>query len=226
MRIQQFDFSNNVLDSIIWQYDNASKITGLLQYKNTWLTENHTAFWQNWYTDIFNLDTANDFGLAVWSIILGLPLFIELNPESPTKPFWAFENRKNFDHGVFSNATDNGGIPILTTEQKRIVLKLYYYKLCSRCATYGSYGIPNTNMFLNAIFKDYGRFYVLDGLDMTITYVIGFNIDPNLLQVLKDYDILPRAAAVGIKRYVILTRPVWGFGPYNKNFDNGNFGDD
>ena len=73
--IERFDFSVNVLRSLLWQYNNAPNIQALLQDKQTFYNQAQEQFWQDWLTNVFNLETANEFGLAVWSIILDLPLF-------------------------------------------------------------------------------------------------------------------------------------------------------
>jgi hypothetical protein len=78
------------------------------------------------------------------------------------------------------------------------------------------------NEFLKIVFNDLGDVYMLDGLNMTITYVFKFTPSTSLMLALKEYDLLPRPAAVGIK-YVFALRKTWGFGPYHKNFDNGTF---
>ncbi|NIT55538.1 MAG: DUF2612 domain-containing protein, partial [Aliifodinibius sp.] len=54
-------------------------------------------------TDVFNLDTANDFGLSVWSVILNTPLTVENNEPEPDNSNWGFgNNRKNFNNGNFT----------------------------------------------------------------------------------------------------------------------------
>lgn len=92
MNIQDFNYSVNLLQSIIWQYDKATNIIGLINGKNNWYNVNQTQFWTNWYTDVFNLQTANLFGLSVWSIILNLPLFLLGAPEPDDAPIFGFNS--------------------------------------------------------------------------------------------------------------------------------------
>lgn len=223
-QIQEFDYSVNLTGNILWEYNNSTNLLSLINAKQIWYDENFTQFWTDWYTDVFNLQTANDFGLAVWSIILGLPLFINLFPEN-NKPIWGLADdntgangNKNFDNGNF--AYEQNGI-VLTTEQKRIVLKLRYFQLSTRA------DVLSVNAFLKFVFGD-DVIYVLDGLDMSMVYVWLFEMDPVLLQALTLYDLLPRPAAVGI-RYIPGLKPVFGLADDdtgangNKNFDNGTF---
>jgi hypothetical protein len=89
-QIQQFDFSVNLLRALLWQDNNTPQMTALLQAKQTWYDTNVTAFWNDWVTDVFDINTANDFGLAVWSIILGVPGSVILPPT----------NKANFGFGI------------------------------------------------------------------------------------------------------------------------------
>jgi hypothetical protein len=65
---------------------------------------------------------------------------------------------------------------------------------------------------------------------MSMTYVFNFDISANLFDAIKydpdstqsGYDLLPRPAGVGIK-YIVNNGTIWGFGPLNQNFENGNF---
>ena len=224
MQIQEFEYSVDLLRAVIWQYDDATALQSLLAAKQNWYIANQTAFWQDWYRDVFNLQTANDFGLSVWSILLGIPLFIQPFPDDPDKLIFGFDGDgsdgccQNFDNGTFANPVN--GIE-LSTEQKRLVLKLRYFQLVTRT------DVIDVNRFMAFAFADLGPFYMLDGLDMSIVYVALFAIDPQLLNVLLTYDILPRSTGV-LLRFVDGTRDTFGFdgdgslGSY-QNFDNGTF---
>lgn len=62
--------------SLKWMQNNAPNIQAIINAKQTWYTKYNAGFWSNWEDNIFNLETANAFGLVVWCIILGLPLDI------------------------------------------------------------------------------------------------------------------------------------------------------
>ncbi|OCJ20030.1 DUF2612 domain-containing protein [Serratia sp. 14-2641] len=103
-RIPEVETSVNLLRSIIWQYDNAESVKSLISQKNEWYKKEQTEFWDNWFRDVFDIRTANDFGLEIWSIILGVSFLV---PDCPGK--------------------------VLTTEQKRLICRLRYYQLIARC---------------------------------------------------------------------------------------------
>lgn len=229
--IQSFDFSVNVLSALLWQHNEAAHLESLMTLKQTWYEENQSGFWQDWIRDVFDLRTANAFGCRVWAEILGTKLQLEVEPSLRTKPMFGFgpeggvttaNSYLNFTHGNFGalSSTSIG----LTLEQQRMLLRLRYFTLISRCT------VPEINRILADVFASEGSAYVLDSNDMSyIVYVFAFMPSSQLSFLLQNYDILPRPAAVGVK-YNVIDRPVFGFGPdetadtnTNKNFNNGTF---
>lgn len=214
--VQQFDYSVDLLKALLWQHNNATALETLLRRKQEWYDVNQSAFWQNWYADVFNLDTANEFGLSVWSRILAVPLQVQVEGSREKEAFGFGVNHKNFNNGNF--ARGQAGEQPLTREQSRLVLKLRYFQLVSRGA------VTEINEWLSVLFEDQGTVFVVDSLDMTFaTYFFGFEPDAQLRFILEKYDLLPRPAGVGV-RFQVQVKPSWGFGTNHLNFNNGNFG--
>lgn len=213
--VQQFDYSVNLLQAVLWQYDKAPRLLSLLRQKAAWYAANFSEFWSDWYRDVFNLETANEFGLSVWGRILDVPL-VTSAPGSGARPVFGFGvHNRNFFDGNFGR--DTSGVINLTVEQKRLVLKLRYYQLISTGT------VPETNAMLRRVFGAQGRVYLLDGHDMTQTYVFSFVPAQSIRQVLQNFDILPRPQAVA-SRILVQPSDVFGFAPYYLNFENSNFG--
>lgn len=242
MRIQEFNYSVNLLQTILWQYDQANNLVGLINAKQNWYNTNQSSFWESWYSNVFNLLTANEFGLSVWSYILNVPLFNLNTPEPDDKPIFGFnkldptwptlENTYlNFEN---SNFSIRGNTIYLTVEQQRFLLRLRYFQLTTRG------DVTDINQFLNYLINTSnigytGKLYMLDGLNMTIVYVFTtVDFPPNLLKVIDILDIFPRPAGV-LRRVHINYENVFGFNKYdpsypilentNQNFGNGNFAD-
>lgn len=214
--IQPFDPGADLESALLWQYEAATGLRSIVESEQAWFDANQTAFWSDWYRDVFDLRTANDFGLSVWAILLNLPLlaYAPATGDRPVFGFGAFN--LNFFESNFGR--DNDAALQLSTEQRRLALRLRYFQLTTRGA------VPEINAFLAYLFGDEGAVYVLDGLDMTATYVFTFPPNAALLFVLQNFDLLPRPAGVRIN---ILINPAdrFGFAPYYLNFDNGNFGE-
>lgn len=184
---QNFDFSVNLLQAILWQYNKSERLKSLVQQKQDWYTANQQKFWEEWVVNVFDLRTANAFGCAVWSIILGLPLAVEYRVSNGAN--WGFANfQENFEHGNFAPAHTEP-LP-LTLAQKRLALQLRYFQLTTPAT------IPNLNAMLVRLFGDQGRAWVIDNLDMTITYHFDYAPSHPMLFLFKYYDLLPRPAGV------------------------------
>lgn len=210
MRIQPFDFTIDVLKVIPWMSDQSPNLRQILEKYQLWYNRQHTEFWQNWEKDVFNLNTANDFGLNVWSIILNLPLYIPVKASPKDYPAFGFAPfGKNFDNGNFATETDY--VAGLTTEQKRQLLKLRMWQITS------SGSMPDINRAMADVFGP-GFAYALDGLDMSITYVFTDYLPGTMLSIIQKFDILPRPSGVKA-RYLIAPRNAFGFDPYGENFD-------
>lgn len=215
-RIQAFDASVNVLKALLWEHDGADKLVMLARLKQEWYERNQSEFWTNWVRDVFNIDTANQFGLSVWGRILDVPMQVTSAPDVG-KVAWGFgSSNANFERGNFGNKNSN--TIGLTVEQQRLIIRLRYFKLTARGT------VPETNRFLAKIFEGKGRVFVTDPYDMSfVTYFFEQAPDSQTQFILDNYDLLPRPAGVGIK-YQLQVRPSFGFGPNHLNFGNGNFG--
>lgn len=217
--IQLFDSSVNLLQALLWQYNDATNLQGLLNAKNMWYLENQTNFWNSWYQDVFNLATANQFGLIVWSIILGLPLYVNTPPVSGS-PIFGFSGSTtgavNFDSGILGDI--NGSSELLPINTQRIALQLRYFQLTS------SGTVPEINRMLKYVFASYGSAYLLDGHDMTQSYIFNFPLTWDLTYLFTNYDLLPRPAGVQ-SNFQDATLVYFGFnGSGGVNFDNGVLG--
>lgn len=214
--IQQFDFSVNLLRALLWQDNTAPALTSLIAQKQNWYDTNQTSFWTNWVTDVFDLRTANEFGLAVWAIILGVSLTVILPPSDPDKPTFGFGAfRRNFNRGNFSSSSNSAAL--LTLAQRRILLQLRYLRLTTRCT------VPSINRAVNRILGNEGSIRVVDIGQMTITYVFNFTPTSELAFVLANYDILPRPAAVKSNIFIDTSDGIFGFNTDAQNFNNGTF---
>ena len=212
--IQALDFSVDLLQALIWQYNDAARLQSILEQKQAWYDARQEGFWSDWVTDVFDLRTANDFGLAVWAIILDIPLVITSEGDEDDKPIWGFgQYRENFNNGNFASTVTSK----LTTAQKRLVLQLRYFQLVTTGA------VPEVNAFLAYIFGAQGGAYVVDGLAMNARYVFGFPLGSDLEAVLTEFDLLPRPAGVSVDFVIIGEADGFGFGRYHENFTNGNF---
>lgn len=211
---QEFDFSVDLMRSILWQYEQAPRAVALARADQAWIDAHQSEFWQAWHRDVFDLDSANEFGLSVWARILGVSL--EIGEQRRVEEVFGFGvNNRNFGRGNFGRAQD--GTAQLDAESARKLLKLRWFQLTMRPT------VPNINQALAMVFGQ-GAAFVADPYDMTwVTFFFTAAPDYRLRRLLENTDILPRPSTVGA-RWVTQVRPSWGFGPNHLNFENGNFG--
>jgi len=210
---QQFDFSVDLMRSILWQYEGAPRAVALARNDLSWIDSHHSEFWRNWHRDVFDLDTANEFGLAVWARILGVSLEIG-EPRRVEGVFGFGTENQNFSNGNFGRASDDQ--VNLDIESARKLLKLRWFQLTMRPTA------PNINRALDSVFG-LGAAFVFDNYDMNITFMFSSAPDYRMRRLLERTDILPRPSTVGAQ-WAVQVRPSWGFGLNHLNFENGNFG--
>ena len=188
--IQHIDANVNLLRAILWQYEGADNLRRIVEAEQAWFDGAQVDFWESWIRDVFDFNTANYFGLAVWSRILDIDLGVDVDASAAEPAFGFGQYNENFENGNFSRL--NSGTISLTTDQKRLVIRLRYAQLTTRPT------LPNINRILSTVFSDFGgNAYVTDNQDMTIDYQFNFLIPSSLRLVLEKYDLLLRPSTVG-----------------------------
>lgn len=72
MKIANINNTVNLLECLLWQYNKAERLKSLVQSCQDEFNGNTSQFWDNFYCNIFNIDTADTFGLTVWGNLLGV----------------------------------------------------------------------------------------------------------------------------------------------------------
>lgn len=188
--IQDFDAAVELTRALLWQHDNAQALRTLIEKKQDWYNTNQRDFWEHWYRDVFDVDTANDFGLAVWGRILDVSLGLQVDATVGIPHFGFGVYHQNFNNGPFARATS--GEQALSTDQKRLIIRLRYYQLISRGT------VTDINEAMARIFGDLGQVYVRDPLDMSkITYVFKFTPSSRVRLILDRMNLLVRPSGIG-----------------------------
>lgn len=152
-------YNGDIHQALKWLQNKAPNVTSLIDQKARWYDQNQTQFWTNWEKNVFNLATANSFGIMVWCIILGVPSSLfGLYPDEPTS--WAYgPDRQNYKYSGtdpdFANPNLTGGnffgggnSTILNLQEARWILRLRYLALVSNG------NLSFTNYMLRWIFNN------------------------------------------------------------------------
>lgn len=216
-------YNSDLTQSLKWMQNEAPDIQAIIQGYQDWRVLNNENFWNNWYNSVFNIDTANNFGLVVWCIILGVSNDI-VSFQQNRRAFAFGKNRQNFqadeDSGLDNPNLIGGNFfgsngKVSGIEEIRFILKLKYASLVSngkfifinRMLNYivnkgDKMGIPddniivlnNTSVITPAITDQYYWEYRI-GKNVTIN---GKQISSGLFEVLNDRDngLVPSSAGV------------------------------
>lgn len=148
---KNLNYELDLLQNILWQYDLAANLVGLSQAKQDWYDSEWKGFWESWEESVFNLRTANLFGIVVWALILDVPTsLVYAGVVTDARPF-GFANRNNFNN---SNFYGSNAASVLTLEEARKLLRIRYY------AQTMSPTVGNINYMLKDVFSDSGLAYI------------------------------------------------------------------
>jgi len=159
----------------------------------------------NFYTNIWNVNTAVGSGLDIWGKIVNVSRYLQI-PGSP--------NYLGFDEAYLSGYATTGPqpfgqAPFFTTTASTTTYALsddVYRKLIliKAAVNIGNLSVPQINQLLQSFFgssisgSPYGVAYLIDGLNQTLTY--HFNFIPNALQlaIVQNSGVFPRPAGVTV----------------------------
>lgn len=206
---------SEVEKALLWQYNEAPKITGLIQAKEAYLVDVNTQFWCWYLFRYFYLGEADEYGCIIWSIILNYG--ISVSTSSDGEDVWGFgDDDEQFDQAPFSSGDhETVSLPL---DYVRLALQLRYFQL----TTSGT--VTQINAFFKYLLKnqDGKQIIVVDNHDMTITYRLNFTPDAYLEFIMNNLDLLPRPAGVEVN-WEIAAGIVWGFGVDDEQFDQEGF---
>jgi len=197
----------NFDQTIISQFQPGPSLSQLIDNLDEYLDP--TADLIAFYDNVWNVDTANDFGLNIWGRIVGVSRVI---PIAGTNGAFGFSNSdsppdwENFGSNVTSASTAGGpfyaggastGSYTLNTESYRTLI------LAKALANIVATTTPALNQLVQNLFPGMGRAFVTDNLNMTMTYVFEFALTPIQYAILAYSGVLPHPGGVGVNILVI-----------------------
>lgn len=213
--MSRFDPLNQVTikRAILWQYESAERLGGIIADEDEYYREKTLEFWVRWLYGVFDVRYADEFGLAVWARILAMPFTVASSQNSGAK--WAFgTDRENFERGNFGTSGSSAGVSV---ETLRILVMLRIVQLTERPIA------PRLNRRFAEISRvtRFQRFYVVDNQDMTISYWFTRPLSQELTRALDIFNVLPRPSGVGFDINIVPQDAYFGFGVDDNNFDGG-----
>jgi hypothetical protein len=187
----------NYWQTILSQYANSPVLTDMIGSMNAALDP--TQFFNDLYNDIWNVNTAQGYGLDVWGRIVGVTRNLNI-PSPVTGTFFGFEEAGSWlgfgqaGGGFFAGSTGSGAqLTTSFTLQDPDFRTLIFAKAGANISN-GS--IPAINNLLMNLFPGRGTVYVQDNQNMTLTYVSLFPLTTIELVILQQSNVLPNPTGV------------------------------
>lgn len=194
----------NVERTIISQYANSPTLNALIANMNEYIDPRVNM--QMFYDFVWNVDTAQGFGLDIWGKIVGVSRLLRVpnnrqiigfnNADVP--PDWA-----PFNQGVWFTGRQGGQTFPLSDDAYRTLI------LTKALANIVATTAASINQLLRNLFPGRGVCYVVDNGAMSMTYVFEFDISQTEYAILTQSGALPHPAGV---RFNVVVAPAGQFG--------------
>lgn len=179
----------NIWKTIISQYANSPVLTRLIENLFAYLDQTENI--QSFFDQVMNIDSAVGWGLDVWGRRLNVGRTLEI---SESNTFFGFEEAgetaQPFNQAPFYSGQQIGSNFILTDSAYRVLL------FCKAAANICDGSIPAINQILMTLFPNRGNAYVIDGLDMTMTFKFEFTLSPVERAIVEQSGVLPTSTGV------------------------------
>ena len=223
---QILDLSVDLTKSLLWQYDSTQSLLSIVEQKSAWYQTNQVGFWNSWIADVFDIRTANTFGLNVWGIIVGISRNLTVGTGGGQFGLFGGFNNMPFNSVPFNFGGWSSSV-YGSPSSYQVSNDLYRKMIIAKAMTNVSKNtIPALNAVLSVLFEGRGGIYYVDNHDMTMTLNYNFALTPVDYAIITQSNVLSRPAAV-LLRYKGFTRAMFGgFNTLAFNtvpFNNGGF---
>lgn len=171
--------------TVISQYANSPILMQLVTNFSAYVDQTHNM--EAFFDLIWNVDTAEGYGLDVWGRIVGIDRTIDVDP---TDYFGGEEGQFNtFNNGPFWSGTPaNVHVAISDDMFRRLIF-------AKALANISSGTIPAINQLLINLFPFRGNCYVIDNGSMSLTYAFEFALSGQDTAILNS-GVLPKPTGV------------------------------
>lgn len=174
--------------TVISQYANSPVLLQLIANVSDYIdpTANFDAF----FALVFNVDTAQGYGLDVWGRIVGVSRVLKLPSAGDFFGFAESSDAHSFDESIFyGGGSLTSNFSLSDASYRRLILAKALANICD-----GS--IPGINQILINLFGAYGNCFVIDGGDMTLIYSFAATLSTVDFAIVSQSGVLPRPAGV------------------------------
>lgn len=206
----------NVIDTVISQYANSPTLLQLVESMDQYFDP--TTNFEDFYEFLWNVDTAQGFGLDVWGKIVNVTRELTVPGEANFFGFSEETDASPFNQAPFYSGPPGTRTYVLGDDAYRVlILTKALYNISGSSA-------ESINQLLRNLFPGRGRCYVRDLGAMQILFVFEFTLQPFELAILTQSGAVPRPAGVSSDILQIPVPTLFGFAEGSfQPFDNGVF---
>ena len=189
-------------DTVISQYANSPRLVRLI--KNVAEYIDPATNFNDFYDYVWNVDTAQGFGLDIWGKIVGVSREIEIDIEDDPFGFeTGLSDYQPFNQGTFYTGETFTATYKLDDDAFRLLI------LTKALANITDCSVPSINRLLQNLFADRGRCYVNDLGNMLIRYTFEFVPEPHELSIITKSGVFPHPSGVHV--FMIIAPEAFGF---------------
>lgn len=177
----------DVEKTIASQYANSPTLVQLVQNINTYLDPR--ADFDTFFNYVWNVETAQGFGLDIWGRIVQVDRTINVPADTPNPGQFSF----------------TAGVYQMTDAQYRTVILMKALANITNCTA------PALNQLLSNLFATRGRCYVRDLGGMKMEYRFEFWLQPFEYAIIAQYQVAPRPAGVLASIFQVDVNGTFGF---------------
>jgi hypothetical protein len=179
----------DVDQTIISQYSSSPTLVSLIHSFNDWIDPSSDI--EAFYDLIWNIDTAQGYGLDVWGRIVGVNRVLNVAAGA----YFGFTGPSGTSGDPFGQSPLYSGQPTtgnfaLSDDGFRTLI------LAKAAANICDGSIPSINQILLTLFPGRGNCYVVDNNDMTMVYHFEFILTPVEAAIVQQSGVLPRPVGV------------------------------
>lgn len=198
----------NVERTIISQYANSPTLVQLIDGMNEFIDPR--ANLEAFFNFVWNVDTAQGFGLDIWGRIVGVSRLLKIPGADPIVGFDNPSDPKDWypmSEGRFATEGEVTTAYELPDNAYRVLI------LAKALANIVSTTFPAMNKLVRNMFPGRGRAFVRDLGNMAMQFVFNFNLTPVEYAILTQSGALPHPAGV-LYSVVVIPPNLFGFQGY------------
>lgn len=179
--------------TVISQYAQSPVLMQLIQNCGAYFDQ--SVNWNNFYLYVWNIASAQGFGLDFWGQVLGVTRYLTIPVTAQYLGLTGSAGTASgypFDVGVFfDGATDTETYRLPDPDYLTLLYAKAFANICRCC-------IPVLNQLLMTLFAGYGDAYVIDNGNMAMTFYLGWAPTAIQLAILQQSGVVPHPTGVAV----------------------------